>query len=85
MTRCPGFFYGCSSRMEKTVYIVCLNDSESCNQLYKPTEVPQNKSCFNVIFGKKCGHELGYYKHMAFSRQKWIPTKHFILYLHPNG
>ena len=60
-----------SSRMEKTVYIVCPNDS--CNQLYKPTEAPQNKSCFNVIFGKKCGHELGYYKHMAFSRQKWIP------------
>ena len=61
-----------SNRMEKTVFIVCPNDS--CNQLYKPTEVPQNASCSNV---KKCGHELGYYNHLAFSRQKWIPHKTF--------
>ena len=53
-----------SSKMEKTVFIVCPNDV--CNQLYKPNELKLNKSCSNLIFGKRCGCELGYYKHMAF-------------------
>ena len=64
-----------SRKMEKTVFIVCPNDS--CNQLYKPTDIVQNKCCSNIIFGKRCGHELGYYKNLAFSRQKWVPHKTF--------
>ena len=61
--------------MEKTVFIVCPNDA--CNQLYKPNELIVNKSCSNLIFGKRCCCELGYNKHMAFSKDKWIPHKTF--------
>ena len=61
--------------MEKTAFIVCPNDA--CNQLYKPNELTQNKSCSNLIYGKRCGCELGYYKHMAFSQEKWTPHKTF--------
>ena len=64
-----------SSKMEKTVFIVCPNDA--CNQLDKPNELKLNKSCSNLIFGKRCGCKLGYYKHMAFSEDKWIPHKTF--------
>ena len=64
-----------SSKMEKTAFIVCPNDA--CNQLYKPNELTQYKSCSNLIYGKRCGCELGYYKHMAFSQEKWTPHKTF--------
>ena len=64
-----------SSKMEKTVFIVCPNDA--CNQLYNQNEFHLNKSCSNLIFGKQCGCELGYYKHIAFSKEKWIPHKTF--------
>ena len=54
-------------KMKKTVVILCPNDA--CNQLYKPNEFKLNKSCSNLIFGKRCGCELGYYKHGFFKRK----------------
>ena len=42
-----------SSKMEKTIFVVCPN--VACDQLYKPNELKLNKSCSNLIFGKRCG------------------------------
>ena len=62
-------------KIEGTVFIVCPNDS--CNQLYTETSLPPSKTCTHVTFGKRCGHELGYFKNMAFLKKTWVPHKTF--------
>ena len=66
------------TQVEKVTYVVCPNDV--CNQLYKPIDAERVLTCTNVIFGKVCTSELGYYRSLAFSKTKWTPHKvfHFI-------
>ena len=66
------------TQVEKVTYVVCPNDV--CNQLYKPIDAGRVLTCTNVIFGKVCKSELGYYRSLAFFKMKWTPHKvfHFI-------
>ena len=71
------FNVAAATQVEKVTYVVCPNDV--CNQLYKPIDAERVLTCTNVIFGKVCTSELGYYRSLAFS-MKWTPHKvfHFI-------
>ena len=63
---------------EKQVFIVCPNDS--CNSLYSLEEVSRGGSsmkCGSNMFGKVCGCQLCYQKHLSFGRSKWTPFKTF--------
>ena len=65
----------CAYQMDRKVYTICPN--ESCNQLYAPTDAERLVTCTNTVYGKVCGYELGYKRHIAFSRMKWTPHKSF--------
>ena len=67
---------------EKQVFIVCPNDS--CNSLYLLEDVSRGGSsmrCSSKMFGKDCGRQLCYQKHLAFGRSKWAPFKTFTFIL----
>ena len=63
------------TRMKTVTYVVCPD--AACNQLYQISDAQHHSSCTNVIFGKLCGKELGYKRHLSFSREKWTPFKTF--------
>ena len=63
------------TRMKTVTYVVCPD--AACNQLYQISDAQHHSSCTNVIFSKLCGKELGYKRHLSFSREKWTPFKTF--------
>ena len=66
------------THMDMVIYTVCPNNK--CNKLYSSIDAETSITCTNVIFGKPCGHKLGYQRSLAFSRTKWTPHKkyHFL-------
>ena len=66
------------THMDMVIYTVCPNNK--CNKLYSSIDAETSITCANVIFGKPCGHKLGYQRSLAFSRTKRMPYKkyHFL-------
>lgn len=63
------------TRMKTVTYVVCPD--ADCNQLYQISDAQHHSTCTNAIFGKLCRKELGYKRHLSFSREKWTPFKTF--------
>ena len=66
--------------MDMVIYAVCPNNK--CNERYSSIDAETSIACTNVIhvFGKTCGHKLGYQRSLVFSRTKWAPyTKYHFL------
>lgn len=59
--------------LPKFTYAVCPR--ESCNALYLMND--KNRRCINVAYGKLCGAELGFERHLSHDKVRWTPLKKF--------
>ena len=70
---------GIHNSIPKKMYAVCPR--EKCNALYT---IDGRERCSNVIYGKVCGAELGYERHLSHGKVRWTPFKKF-QFIHPSA